>query len=47
MNLFLNENWRDILAEMNPAFTKALSAGYTSIIQQFFNRVPLEEMFLD
>jgi len=47
MNLFLNENWMELLKEMQPAFEKALSSAFISIAQEFFNRVPLNQIFID
>ncbi|XP_060872774.1 uncharacterized protein LOC132946731 [Metopolophium dirhodum] len=47
MNLFLNENWMELLKEMQPAFEKALSSAFISIAQEFFNRIPLNQIFID
>ncbi|KAL5235485.1 hypothetical protein ACI65C_002895 [Semiaphis heraclei] len=47
MNLFLNENWMEVLKEMQPAFERALSAAFISIAQEFFNRIPLNQIFID
>lgn len=45
MNLFLNENWREILTELKPAFRSAFAQVYISIVQRFFAQVPIEEVF--
>lgn len=47
MNVFLNENWMELLKEMQPAFEKALSVAFISIAQEFFNRIPLNQIFID
>lgn len=47
MNVFLNENWRDLLTEMQPAFEETLGAAFIAIGQEFFNRIPMDEIFLD
>uniref|UniRef100_A0A2H8TNC5 Protein takeout n=2 Tax=Melanaphis sacchari TaxID=742174 RepID=A0A2H8TNC5_9HEMI len=47
MNLFLNENWMELLHEMQPAFEKALGVAFISMGQEFFNRVPLNQIFID
>lgn len=47
MNLFLNENWRDILKELKPAISYAIEEVLKSIINRIFNKVPYYEMFLD
>lgn len=47
MNLFLNENWEELLNEMQPPFEEALRSGFISIGQQFFNRIPYNQIFTD
>lgn len=47
MNLFLNENWRDILKELKPAITYAIEEVLKSIINRIFNKVSYYDMFLD
>lgn len=46
MNLFLNENWRDILKELKPAITLAVEEILKSIINRIFIKVPYEDIFL-
>ncbi|VVC25552.1 Hypothetical protein CINCED_3A006228 [Cinara cedri] len=45
MNMFLNQNWREILKELQPAFESALSMAFQSIARQFFHRVPFNKIF--
>lgn len=45
MNMFLNQNWRDILKEVQPAFESALGMAFHSISRQFFNKVPYNKIF--
>lgn len=47
MNTFLNENWSDILKELQTSFENALAAAFSGISQQFFNRVPANQIFID
>jgi len=47
MNFFLNENWRELFDEMQPAFEQGLSSAFIGIIQHFFNQVPLKQIFND
>lgn len=47
MNLFLNENWTVLLNEMQPTFEEALRAALVAIAQQFFNRIPLNDIFIE
>lgn len=47
MNIFLNENWREILAELQPAIEEVFAIAYKEVLQQFLNRVPANQIFLD
>lgn len=47
MNTFLNENWSDILKELQTSFENALAAAFAGIAQQVFNRVPANQIFID
>lgn len=47
MNVFLNENWRDILKELKPAISYAIEEVFKSIVNRIFNKVPYYEMFLE
>lgn len=47
MNVFLNENWREVLLELQPAIEDVFAVAFKSIGQQFLNRVPRNVMFLD
>lgn len=46
MNLFLNQNWRDIFNELKPAITFAVEEILKGIINRIFMRVPYAEIFL-
>jgi len=46
MNLFLNENWRDILNELKPAITLAMEEILKSIINRIFMKIPYEDIYL-
>jgi len=46
MNLFLNENWRDILTELKPAITIAVEEILKGIINRIFAKVPHQEAYL-
>lgn len=45
MNVFLNENWRDLLIELQPAIEQAFGAAFTEIGQQVLKRVPFNQLF--
>ncbi|CAO1407089.1 unnamed protein product [Diamesa serratosioi] len=47
MNLFLNDNWEDILKELKPAVSDALSQIFAAIINAVFGKVPYNEIFTD
>lgn len=47
MNTFLNENWKDILGELQSSFENALAAAFLGVAQQFFIRVPFNQIFKD
>lgn len=47
MNIFLNENWRELFDEIQSSFERALSLAFLEIIQKFFNQVPLKQIFSD
>lgn len=46
MNLFLNENWKDILGELKPSISSALEQIFEIIINRIFAKVPYDELFL-
>lgn len=45
MNVFLNENWQDILKELKPAIIDAFVKIFQSVISSVFNKVPYNELF--
>lgn len=47
MNLFLNENWKDILQELKPAVRETFAQILSGIINSVFDKVPYSEMFND
>lgn len=47
MNLFLNENWRDILTELKPAVNLALEELFKGIINRIFLRIPYNDIFIE
>lgn len=47
MNLFLNQNWRDILTELKPAITFAVEEILKGLINRIFMKVPYNEIFLN
>lgn len=44
MNLFLNENWSDILKELKPAFEEAFAASFKAIAHNVFLKVSLDQI---
>lgn len=46
MNVFLNENWKEILAELKPVLTKAIGDIYKAIADPIFRKFPYEDLFL-
>ncbi|CAO1387006.1 unnamed protein product [Diamesa hyperborea] len=47
MNLFLNDNWQDILKELKPSISEALSQIFAALINAVFNKVPYNEIWID
>lgn len=46
MNVFLNENWQDILNELRPSITLALEQILEAIINRILGKVPYKELYL-
>uniref|UniRef100_A0A182NCX8 Uncharacterized protein n=1 Tax=Anopheles dirus TaxID=7168 RepID=A0A182NCX8_9DIPT len=46
MNVFLNENWEDILKELKPAIIGAFTKIFRAVISNVFENVPYDELFL-
>ena len=42
MNVFLNQNWPEILKELRPAVSKAFSSAFKEVGNRVFSKVPLE-----
>lgn len=47
MNVFLNENWADILGELKPAIQQAFGAAFGDISNRIFRKVPYHTIFKD
>jgi len=47
MNLFINENWRDILKELKPSIQDTISQILQNIINRIFAKIPYDDIFLD
>lgn len=45
MNLFLNENWSDVLKEIQPSIEQVFGVAFTNVAQQFFKNVPENQIF--
>lgn len=45
-NQFLNENWGDILKELKPVLTKAISGIYKTVAEPIFSKFPYADLFL-
>ncbi|XP_015366046.1 PREDICTED: protein takeout-like [Diuraphis noxia] len=45
MNMFMNQNWREILKDLQPAFESALGMAFQSVAHQFFYKVPYGKIF--
>lgn len=45
MNVFLNQNWRDIFNELKPAITFAVEEILKGIINRIFIRIPYSDIF--
>ncbi|XP_044764567.1 protein takeout-like [Coccinella septempunctata] len=43
----LNENWKEIFDELVPFYTDAYAQALLQVVNRFFSRVPLSEVFLD
>ena len=44
-NMFLNENWRDILKELGPSFAGALSDIFRNTLTAMADVVPYKNIF--
>lgn len=47
MNIFLNENWREVLKEVQPAVEEVFGVIFKNIGQQFLNHIPENQLLLD
>ncbi|KAF4524409.1 hypothetical protein B566_EDAN009325 [Ephemera danica] len=46
-NVFLNENWREMVQELGPPIAQALSAAVTQIMSNLSKSVPFNDIFPD
>lgn len=46
MNAFLNENWAQILEEVQAPLQAAMSQGFTAIANRIFSKIPADELNL-
>uniref|UniRef100_A0A182QFP2 Haemolymph juvenile hormone binding protein n=1 Tax=Anopheles farauti TaxID=69004 RepID=A0A182QFP2_9DIPT len=46
MNVFLNDNWQDILKELKPAISAAFTKIFEAVVSNVFNKVPYSELYL-
>ncbi|KAK3908173.1 Protein takeout [Frankliniella fusca] len=45
MNVFLNENWAEVLKELKPAVTEAFGQAFGEITNRIFKKVPYNQIF--
>lgn len=45
-NLFLNENWSDVINELKPALRDAMGIITGNVIRAVFDRFPYDEFWL-
>lgn len=45
MNVFLNDNWTDILKELKPAIASAFTQIFEAVVSNVFNKVPYSELY--
>lgn len=44
MNVFLNENWKEILQELKPAISGAFGAAFKEVGNRVFSKIPIEQI---
>lgn len=47
MNNILNENWKDVVAELGGGIGNTIGVIINSILQAYFSAVPYNEIFID
>uniref|UniRef100_A0A6B2EBL7 Putative hemolymph juvenile hormone binding protein n=1 Tax=Phlebotomus kandelakii TaxID=1109342 RepID=A0A6B2EBL7_9DIPT len=47
MNMFLNDNWSDILGELKPAINEAFSQIFNTIINTIFSKIAYSDIYQD
>lgn len=46
MNSFLNDNWRDIIAEMTPSVEASFSKYFEQVARKVFDHIPIDKIAL-
>lgn len=46
-NLFLNENWEDVINELKPVLKDAMGVITGSVIRAVFDKFPYEDFWLE
>lgn len=46
MNKFMNDNWEDVTKDLNPSFEDTVNNIVTGILQNLFNKIPYDNMFV-
>lgn len=47
LNIFLNENWKDVWTELQPAFHSTIAEIMKSVMKNIFNKFSYNELFLE
>lgn len=47
MNQFLNQNWKAVFAGLMPEYEKFFASKFKEVSNSFFDKVPLNRIFLD
>lgn len=46
MSRFLDENWKEVGKDLNPALSDTVNAVITHILKVFITKVPFDELFI-
>lgn len=47
MNVFINENWRELFTELKPALAYAIEEIGKSIMNRIFNKIPYYDSYIE
>lgn len=47
VNEFINENWREILAELKPSYEQVFSTVFKDTVHRVFSRIPVKNILPD